>query len=111
MGNYYVTKEEMKSSEVKFKEICITHLSNVQEEQERFIDKIVEQIIKDAKSNLDKIFEPSIIDKYENLFDFSCYELALMMIKIAAKHTDEYPTHWGFNKRCKEFEDILYGDV
>ncbi len=111
MVNYDVTKDEMESSETKFREICITHLSNVQTEQERFIDKIVEQIIKDAKNNLDKIFESSIIDKYEDLFDFSCYELALMMIKIAAKHIDEYPTHWGFNKRCKEFENILYGDV
>lgn len=86
------------------------HLSNVQTAQERFIDQIVEQIIKDAKNYLDKAFEPDVINKHPELYDFSCYELALMMVKVAVKHTDEYPTHYGFGKRCKEFEDIVYCD-
>jgi len=82
---------------------------DIQREQEQFIDQMLEDIRKSAKSNLCLLIESGQLVNHKPLTDIWCYSLAKAMIKLAVLHDKKWHVTCHFNRSCKELEKIVYG--
>lgn len=79
------------------------------ESQERYIDRIVEDIIKQAKENLYILINSGKVNDDIDVNNIEWYYgLAKASIIIAIKNVNKkWPTNCHFNTKCKQYEEII----
>ena len=90
----------------------LTGTDKVIETQEYYINKITEDIIKQAKENLYTLINSGKINNEIDLNDITwSYSIAKAVMMIAIKDVNKkWHTNCHFNAKCKRYEDIIKGE-
>lgn len=89
-------------------------IDKIIENQEKYIDRIVEDIVKQAKKNLYILVDSEQInsddvDVYNNEWN---YLIAKAMVNIAIQDVNKkWPTNCHFNSKCKKYKEIIKEEI